>query len=386
MKNSTNGRKQHTYRLGEFFCGPGGLALGAARAKIQSKGITYAVGHAWANDYDPDSCETFRFNIARQRPESVICSDVRRLNIKNLPPIDAFAYGFPCNDFSIVGEQKGFNGTFGPLYSYGVKVLDYFKPKFFIAENVGGVRSANEGKAFKRILDDLKNAGSGYCLTAHLYKFEEYGVPQTRHRVIIAGFERSLGLKFEVPAPLTEGNPATARQALENPPIPESAFNNEETLQAKSVIERLKCIKPGENAWTADLPPRLRLNVKNAKLSQIYKRLHPDKPAYTITGSGGGGTHGYHWKYNRALTNRERARLQTFPDDFIFKGSKESVRRQIGMAVSPHMAEIIFRAVLKTMAGVKYPSAAANLNHLLAIEDEPLFVSSIIQDNNLITV
>ena len=104
----------------------------------------------------------------------------------------------------------------------------------------------------------------------------------------------------------------------------------------------------------------MRLNVKGAKLSQIYKRLNPDKPAYTLTGSGGGGTHGYHWKENRALTNRERARLQTFPDSFIFEGSKESVRRQIGMAVPPKLAKIVFTAILKTFAGIKYPTVPAN--------------------------
>jgi DNA (cytosine-5)-methyltransferase 1 len=113
---------------------------------------------------------------------------------------------------------------------------------------------------------------------------------------------------------------------------------------------------PGENAWNAKLPESLRLNVKGAKLSQIYKRLDPQKPAYTITGSGGGGTHGYHWSEPRALTNRERARIQTFPDDFVFHGSKESVRKQIGMAVSPKMSEIVFTAILKTFAGIEYPS------------------------------
>ena len=90
------------------------------------------------------------------------------------------------------------------------------------------------------------------------------------------------------------------------------------------------------------------------KISQIYKRLDPEKPSYTITGSGGGGTHVYHWSENRALTNRERARLQTFPDDFVFEGSKESVRKQIGMAVPAQGAKIIFEAVLKTFAGIDY--------------------------------
>ena len=94
--------------------------------------------------------------------------------------------------------------------------------------------------------------------------------------------------------------------------------------------------------------------MKGAKISQIYRRLDPNKPSYTVTGSGGGGTHVYHWKENRALTNRERARLQTFPDNFIFEGSKESVRKQIGMAVPVEGAKIIFNAILKTFAKCDY--------------------------------
>lgn len=86
-----------------------------------------------------------------------------------------------------------------------------------------------------------------------------------------------------------------------------------------------------------------------ATISQIYKRLVANKPSYTVTGSGGGGTHIYHWEEPRALTNRERARLQSFPDSFNFLGGKESVRKQIGMAVPPKGAEVVFKAVLKTL-------------------------------------
>lgn len=347
-------------RLGELFCGPGGLALGAKKASVVKDGVDFTIEHAWATDYNNDSCRTYARNICPKKPETVICKEVRELDIQLLQPIDIFAYGFPCNDFSVVGEKKGFNGAFGPLYSYGIAVLNHFKPKIFVAENVGGIISANDGGAFKKILADLKCAGNGYVLTAHLYKFEDYGVPQMRHRVIIVGIEKTLDLRFRVPAPFTSNKPLTARKALENPLIPEDAPNNERTSQSKMVVERLQHTKPGENAWNANLPDNLRLNVKNAKMSQIYRRLHPDKPAYTVTGSGGGGTHGYHWKEPRALTNRERARLQTFPDDFVFEGSKESVRKQIGMAVSPKMSEVIFTSILKTMAGIKYPSATAN--------------------------
>lgn len=250
------------------------------------------------------------------------------------------------------------DGIFGPLYSYGVKALRIFQPKFFLAENVGGLRNSDEGRTFAKILNDFHDAG--YISKPHLYKFEQYGVPQARSRIIIIGIRKDIKVEFNIPAP-THEKPVTCREAIENPPIPGNAPNNELTRQSLQVAQRLQYIKPGENAFTAALPNNLRLNVKGAKISQIYKRLNPDKPAYTVTGSGGGGTHIYHWAENRALTNRERARLQTFPDSFIFAGSKESVRKQIGMAVPPLAAKIIFEAVLKSFAGIKYPGITSNI-------------------------
>lgn len=347
------------YRMGEFFCGPGGIALGATTAKIENE--EFKIVHEWANDYDADTCQTYTHNICPDHPESVVHGDVRELNITPLAPIDAFAFGFPCNDFSNVGEKKGFNGTFGPLYSYGVEVLKRFQPQWFLAENVGGIKSANEGNAFQTILADLKAAG--YRIYPHLYKFEQYGVPQARHRVIIVGIREDLPFEFKPPSPaLYSEVDNTCKAALENPPIPTNALNNELTRQSAVVTERLSHIKPGENAFNANLPEHLKLNVKGAKISQIYKRLDPTKPAYTVTGSGGGGTHIYHYAEPRALTNRERARLQTFPDWYEFKGSKESVRKQIGMAVPPQGAKIIFEAILRTFAGIEYENVECNIN------------------------
>lgn len=342
------------FSMGELFCGPGGLALGAKEAKVEGpSGEIFEVQHKWANDYDPAACATFRLNICPDRPETVIEGDVRKLEIESLPKIDAFSFGFPCNDYSNVGQRKGFNGEFGPLYTYGVKVLKIHQPMWFIAENVSGLESANEGEAFVKILSDLEEAG--YKLTPHLYKFHEYGVPQARERIIIVGIRRDIGLEFKVPEP-THGPESyvTARQALEEPPILDDAPNHEYTKHTRKVVEMLSHIPPGENAWYEGIPEHLRLKVKKTTISQIYRRLHPDKPAYTVTGSGGGGTHMYHYSEPRALTNRERARLQTFPDDFKFLGGKEAVRRQIGMAVPPLGAKIIIEAILKTFAGVPY--------------------------------
>lgn len=350
------------FRLGELFCGPGGLAWGATNADIGNP--EFKIVHTWANDYDKSTCDTYTFNICPDNPDSVICGDVRKLAqegiLDKLPPIDALAFGFPCNDFSVVGEQKGFNGNYGPLYTYGVHILKTHKPLWFLAENVGGLKSANDGSAFQKILSDMKDAG--YRVYPNLYKFEEYGVPQARHRIIIVGIRNDLTYEFKIPSPkLYEECDVTCKTAIEVPPILETAANHEPTKQSEIVKKRLSFIKPGENAFTADIPEEYQLHVKGAKISQIYKRLDPNKPAYTVTGSGGGGTHIYHWEEPRALTNRERARLQTFPDNYVFKGSKESVRKQIGMAVPCSGAKIIFEAIMKTFARMDYPYVTSNI-------------------------
>ena len=346
------------FKLGELFCGPGGIALGALMSEFKDESGQYHITPTWASDYNKETCETFARNIHGQTlaevADSVIHNDVRKLDIEGLPKCDGLAFGFPCNDFSIVGESKGLDGTFGPLYLYGVKYLKEHQPEWFIAENVGGLSSSNEGRAFDLIISELRN--SGYNLTTNLYKFEDYGVPQARHRLIIVGLRNDLNLTFKVPAPTHVGIHVTCFEAITSPPITSDSHNHDFTSQSKGVVERLKYIKPGDNAWSEDIPQHLRLNVKGAKLSNIYKRLDPTKPSYTVTGSGGGGTHMYHWEEHRALTNRERARLQTFPDDFVFYGGKESVRKQIGMAVPPAGVKIIFDAILKTFARCEYRS------------------------------
>lgn len=347
------------FHLGELFCGPGGLAWGATHADIGNP--DFRIVHQWANDYDENTCKTYRHNICPNAPDTVYHADIRKFDLTNLPPIDALAFGFPCNDYSVVGEQKGMDGVYGPLYSYGIRVLNIYHPQWFLAENVGGLRNANDGKAFTKILEEMRAAG--YTLYPNLYKFETYGIPQARHRIIIVGIRNDIDVVFRIPSNTPYTNlDNSCRTAIEVPPIPADAANNDLTRQSDTVVERLQYIQPGQNAFTADLPDRLKLNITGAKISQIYKRLDPDKPAYTVTGSGGGGTHIYHWAEPRALTNRERARLQTFRDDYVFIGSKESVRKQIGMAVPCQGAKIIFEAILKSFAGIPYESMPANID------------------------
>lgn len=371
-----------TYRMGELFSGPGGMALGARLAAQALDGVS--LRHAWANDYDLDTCKTYLKNIlvpeydhgaklvesATDLPASgggVVHQNVHDLDIDTLGEIDGFAFGFPCNDYSLVGEWKGLHGEYGPLYTYGVKVLASKKPKWFVAENVSGLRGANEGRAFKQILEHLQSPANGlrYRLVPHLYSFDEYGVPQRRERIVIVGIREDLDVHFKVPSPdIYADIDVTAKSALTVPPIALNATNHEIARLSAQVVERLSFLRPGEHAFSPRalqaMPKRLHINTRTT-ISTTYKRLEPDKPSYTVTGGGGGGSYIYHWILNRALTNRERARLQTFPDDFTFEGLRESVRKQIGMAVPVRGATAIFTALFKSFAGITYPSIEPNI-------------------------
>lgn len=334
----------HPYRLGELFCGAGGFGAGAVRARGSSGNANFCIEPVWATDINPDACATYTKNIFRDYPgREAICSDVRDLDFTSLPEVDALAFGFPCNDYSLAGERKGLEGHYGPLYQYCVKALKHFRPLWFVAENVGGIRTVNEGRTLEAIQREFAEAG--YDITSHYYHLEEYGLPQYRHRIIIVGIRNDLKVQFEVPE-VRQGPMKTARMALEKP-MPENVANNEISKISDKVAARLQAIEPGKNAFNSEMKPELQLQVKSATLSMIYRRLHPDKPSYTVIASGGGGTYMYHWKETRALTNRERARLQSFSDSFEFVGSRLSVRRQIGMAIPCLAAQIICEAVLK---------------------------------------
>lgn len=399
------------FKLGELFCGPGGMAIASTLVKpvVGKNGKSFSIFHSWGVDYSHSAIETFKKNLGKNAGIEMDVRDFVNEGLTDSRKIDALAFGFPCNSFSSVGEREGLRSKrFGMLYQAGIRVMEQYAPDWFIAENVSGINGHDSGEQFQKILRELANAGRGYEVVAHLYKFEEYGVPQARHRYVIVGIRRDIaenGIHFRVPAPThgVDGSGlrpfVSVREALanvKNDGHPDGAL----TRQSEKVVWRLKFTPPGENAWKLDelidrekFPDKelidyleklpwyekeikplggaeeirakiefARLHCSKARMSHIYRRLDPDKPSYTITGSGGGGTHVYHWEECRALTNHERAVIQTFPSDFKFFGSKEEVRRQIGMAVPTEGAKVIFEAILKTFAGVNYESVESDAN------------------------
>ena len=355
-------------KIAELFCGAGGFAEGAKNAGFE---------HIWGVDNHEDSCKTFEKNQKCEAFNKNIEDFSRPSNLKKIKKdfgkIDGLLFGFPCNDFSLVGKKEKMEGKFGGLYKYACKVLNFFEPEFFVAENVTSLskklkfnsseqvlvkdifdkeKLQNQNyQNFKKIMGDLANCSKhGYRIYADNYKFEEYGVPQSRHRIILVGFRedffRKNKINFEKPEK-NKGPFKTCKEALEE--IPDGMEHTEKTKHDERVIRRLKKTAEGKNVWDLGDDEDGLPGVKKARMSHIYKRLDSSKPAYTITGSGGGGTHVYHYKENRALTNRERATLQTFPFTYNFVGGKESIRRQIGMAVPVLGAEKIMKAVKKAL-------------------------------------
>lgn len=335
---------KNTIRVVSLFSGCGGLDLGFEQVGDYKT--------LWANDFKHEACQTFR----RHFGDIIVEGDVEQIdpyNNSSVPDCDLVLGGFPCQDFSIIWKQPGLNGERGNLYKSFLRFVDAKKPKAFVAENVKGILTANKKKAIKQIIEDFQNIEPGYVVIPHLYNFAEYGVPEFRERVLIVGIRVDTGFKFKHPAPthgVGEGlKPfVTVRDAFKN--VMEVPYNNE-FLKVQERTKKIISLIPEGGNFT-DIPKESPYYVKGM-ISHVYRRVKLDEPSKTIIAAGGGGTWGYHYPENRPLTNRERARIQSFPDDFVFEGNTTEVRRQIGNAVPPVGVHAIAQA-LKPLFFGKY--------------------------------
>jgi DNA (cytosine-5)-methyltransferase 1 len=306
--------------------------------------------------------ETAAQSYARALGHRPRVADIRHVMPSELPAVDVLGFGFPCSDFSEMGRRRGLRGAHGPLYLEAVRLLRALRPMAFVAENVRALRSAHGGRALDQIRRDL--ARSGYRVVAHLMRAHDYDVAQMRERIFIVGIRRDVQRTFQPPAPSSPDAPTVA-QALDKP-LPPGAGNAEPMGMSEMTAARLRHIRPGESLWQAqarpDFPKELRDNRPVDKRYRGYlRRLDPDRPAWTIVASGGGGAKTYHHREPRPLTNRERARLQGIGDEIAFAGARNEVRRQIGMAVPPPLARAVFEALLKTLFDIPYAAVAPNL-------------------------
>lgn len=271
----------------------------------------------WANDFNEKACLTYKNNFGNH----IVCGDIWKVDFNSLPKADVVTGGFPCQDFSLAGLRKGFNSNRGLLYLAMKKVIDTLKPKAFIAENVKGLLSTDGGKAIQKIKEDFTN--SGYKVEHHLVNAANYGISQTRERVFIIGFRNDLKVKFKFPEPTHSEK---------------DHLYLKRWVPVKDVIGDLEDVKEGEKAnhfWS------------KAKLfpgTQGNSVINPDKPGPTMRAEHHGNIE-FHYNGRRRLSAREAARIQTFPDNFVFYQSTSDAYRQIGNAVPPVLAWYVAKAV-----------------------------------------
>lgn len=266
----------------------------------------------WANDISGAACRTYRKNINPHIVEGDIWE-----NIDTLPPhADVVLGGFPCQDISINGKGGGVDGSRSGLYRAMVEVVSKVQPKVFVAENVKGLLMKHNANSLLRIMFDF--SALGYDVSYQLYNTADYGVPQTRERVIIVGTRNDMP-KFIPPKP-TVTQRVTAKEAIGD-------------LEAGPQDEAINHI------WS----------TANKSPEQGSRRLKADRPGYTIRAECHGNIH-FHYSLERRISMREAARLQSFPDNFYFDAKLRETERQIGNAVPPVFAWHIAQAVQNIFA------------------------------------
>lgn len=334
-------KENNSIKIISLFSGCGGLDLGFEQCGYQT---------VWANDFKHEACVTFRNHFGN----IIVEGDIEKIDPytdKSIPECDLILGGFPCQDFSIIWKQPGLNGDRGNLYKSFLRFVDAKKPKAFIAENVKGLLTANKKKAIQQIIEDFQNIEPGYIVIPHLYNFADYGVPQFRERVLIVGIRLDTGFDFIHPKPTHGiGNNllpyVTVEEALKN--VENVQYNNELLNITKRTETIISLIPEGGNFTS--IPKDSPFYVKGM-ISHVYRRIDRKEPSKTIIAGGGGGTWGYHYPEPRPLTNRERARIQSFPDNFLFFGSTAEVRRQIGNAVPPSGVHEVAKALKSLFVG-----------------------------------
>lgn len=320
-----------------LFSGCGGLDLGfegnfSVMNNYYSKHPFKVI---FANDIMPQSCETIKLNF---KDTNVICGDIKSIldtSPEIIPNADIVIGGFPCQDFSFAGKRLGLNSKRGNLYQEMKRVIELIKPKIFIAENVKGL--VNFGPVLNKIIEDFSNSNPKYRVDHKLLMAADYGVPQSRERVIIVGVREDIAEK------------AITKEGQFSFPYPKpicSAIGNslKKWITAKEAIEDLD----NENIGL-DRQDQFS-KAKNYGLHlQGNKAIDADKIAPTIRAEHHGNIE-FHYKNHRRLSVRECARIQTFPDNFSFDGSMSKAYVQIGNAVPPVLGWHIADSVKKFLS------------------------------------
>lgn len=336
----------------DLFCGAGGMSYGFEMAGFRP---------VLAIDNWQDALDTYIYNNPRV---TTLCADLSVIDVRKvasdfrIKEVDLIIGGPPCQGFSVAGKRI-VEDIRNKLYKSFVSFVEFFSPEMFVMENVPNILSIGEGMVREAILADFRSLG--YNVKYKVLTASDYGVPQNRRRAIFVGAKNG---DFEFPVPSVK-NKVTVSQALSD--LPECSVNNgseyekpEQSTYQKWARSRSNGIYNHEitehNERTQhiislvpdggnyrDLPEEYR---NTRKVHIAWTRLNSQKPSITIDT---GHRHHFHYCFNRIPTVRECARLQSFPDNYVFLKSRTSQYKQVGNAVPPLMAAAIAEEIKRTL-------------------------------------
>ncbi len=337
-------KSNNSPRLISLFSGCGGLDLGFEKAGFKK---------VWANDFDADAQAVYSLNLGE-----IDGRDILNVGEEDIPDGDILTAGFPCQPFSSAGSRKGVFDSRGMLYKECLRIIKNKMPKVIVFENVRGLLSTKyiDGRNLVEvIIEDLSTMnGIGYNVVYKLLNASDYGVPQNRQRVFFVGVKKDLGVKFVFPPKQKKDN-LTLRHILE---IPKEVKNQVDWVLSPQALEMVNYIPEG-GSWK-DVPyeklaprfQRIRDDMKKYRSPNFYRRFSRDEINGTITASAQPENCGIiHPVENRRYTIREVARIQSFPDDFVFIDNSPknitAMYKVIGNAVPVSLAQSIAFAIME---------------------------------------
>lgn len=316
------------YKVVSLFAGCGGCDQGIVGDFIFNKRkyerLPYEL--VYAMDIDKKALNTHALNF---NGVDIRCADICEVETSEIPDCDIVIGGFPCQSFSTVNPTKDPFDDRANLYKQMVRVVQDKQPLAFVAENVKGLMTLHKGEIFKKVRKAFENAG--YTLSYKLLNAADYGVPQKRERVILVGIRNDLNFQYEFPTATNIGSWVPLSVA-----VPELAINEEKYYFSQRAVEGMKNAKPNmkRGLWQSLDAPCLTVTSHLAKVSLNSRDpvllVNPEKELY------------------RRFTPREAARIQSFPDEFLFAGSETDAYRQIGNAVPP----VLFWHVTRKLAEI----------------------------------
>lgn len=311
-------------KVASLFCGCGGTDVGLL-GDFEFLGNHYASNDleiVYANDIDDNACNIFKENFGIE-PDN---RDIREVTSDEIPEFDILTGGFPCQSFSIIAQNPkrlGVKDERGKLFFEMCRILREKQPKCFIAENVKGILTANKKSAFPLIIKEFEE--SGYDVSYSILNSANYGVPQKRERVIIVGFRKDLGIKFEFPDVIVSDEEAFTplSKVIENE-VDEKYFFSQRAVDG--MMRKRASMNKGR-AQDITKP----CNTVGAHLAKVS--LNSTDPVLLVN------------ERYRRFTPREVARIQSFPENFELVGSEAAQYRALGNAIPP----VMFWYVAKTV-------------------------------------